>query len=620
MQWRALGGFGGDPVWIQPRWDARVASTAELLWVNMSDDVLIKSILAKNKSRYGANLSDADAFEYFCAETALRRFALTFDEIDKGVVDGKNDGGIDSVYFFVNRSLIAIDTEMDTFKSPVTVDLFIIQSKIDGGFSETAMSKLLASVPELIRLDADTETLATLYNSDVLEIFEKYRDGLSDLAAQFPVVNVHVIYATLATAGNDKVDAMRSSLIKAIAGKFPKSTCNVELWNAAKLYEEAQKQNVLVKQLPFVKSAISHGKGYVLLAKLSEYYEFITDGGQIIDALFEFNVRDYQSSASVNKEIAATLQGTEDEADFWWLNNGVTILAEEAQSQDNKLTIKNPLVVNGLQTSHEIHRFFSGGGVDAKDRSVQVRVLEINDEARRDRVIKATNSQTGIKPASLHATEPFQRKIEDYLGQLGMFYDRRKDYWRNKGKPSDKIIGIERLAQAAMAIGLERPHDARARPTTIMKEDAEYQGLFSDTTDLKIYEVCARLYFAVDAYFRKESANIDSKYRNNLRYHLMMQLAWKLNGSRPVHPAALRGLKVAELTDADINTVLDHTIALFDAAGAQDKVAKSEAFTSTLKQQSLVRSSTLVTPTAMGSVAAAAPVPAAIAAPAPANH
>lgn len=153
-----------------------------------------------------------------------------------------------------------------------------------------------------------------------------------------------------------------------------------------------------------------------------------------------------------------------------------------------------------------------------------------------------------------------------------------------------------------------------------MKEDAEYQGLFSDTTDLKIYEVCARLYFAVDAYFRKESANIDSKYRNNLRYHLMMQLAWKLNGSRPVHPAALRGLKVAELTDADINTVLDHTIALFDAAGAQDKVAKSEAFTSTLKQQSLVRSSTLVTPTAMGSVAAAAPVPAAIAAPAPANH
>lgn len=580
----------------------------------MSDDVLIKTILGKNKARYGTNLSYADAFEYFCAETVLKRFALTFDEIDKGVVDGKNDGGIDSVYFFVNRSLIAIDTEMDTFRSPVTVDLFIIQSKIEGGFSETAMAKLLATVPELIRLDADTATLATLYNSNVLEVFEKYRDGLGELAAQFPTVNVHIIYATLATAGNDKVDAMIPGLEKAVADRFPKSTCTVELWNAAKLYEEAQKQNVLVKQLPFVKAAISHGKGYVLLAKLKDYYDFITtDGGQIIDALFEFNVRDYQSSASVNKEIAATLQGAEDEADFWWLNNGVTILAEEAQSQDNKLTIKNPLVVNGLQTSHEIHRFFSDGGTDAKERSVQVRVLEIDDEARRDRVIKATNSQTGIKPASLHATEPFQRKIEDYLVQLGVFYDRRKDYWRNKGKRADKIIGIERLAQSVMAIGLERPHDARARPTTIMKDDAEYQALFSDTTDLKIYEVSAGLYFAVDAYFRKDSADIPSAYRNNLRYHLMMQLAWKLNKSRPVHPAALKLLKVNTLTDADIKKVLDHTIGLFDAAGAQDKVAKNDALTETLKQNALVGSSNLATPTAMGTLAAPAAAPAPVA-------
>lgn len=573
----------------------------------MSDDVLIRTILGKNKVRYGTNLSDPDAFEYFCAETVLKRLALTFDEIDKGVVDGKNDGGIDSVYFFVNRSLIAIDTEMDTFKSPVTVDLFIIQSKIEGGFSETAMAKLLASVPELIRLDADIATLATLYNSDVLEIFMKYRDGLSNLAAQFPTVNVHIIYATLATVGNDKVDAMIPGLVKAITDRFPKSTCSVELWGAAKLYEAAQKQSVVVKKLPFVKAAISHGKGYVLLAKLKDYYEFITENGQIMDALFEFNVRDYQSSAAVNKEIAATLMGTKDEADFWWLNNGVTILAEEAQSQDNKLTVKNPLVVNGLQTSHEIHRFFSGGGIDEKERSVQVRVLEIDDEARRDRVIKATNSQTGIKPASLHATEPFQRKIEDYLAQLGVFYDRRKDYWRNKGKPADKIIGIERLAQSLIAIGLERPHDARGRPTTIMKNDDEYQALFSDNTDLKIYEVCARLYFAVDAYFQKERANIDSKYRNNLRYHLMMQLAWRLNGSRPVHPAALRSLQVANLKDIDIKTALDHTIVHFDVAGAEDKVAKVEALTTTLKQSSLVGSSTLATPTALGTAAVVAP-------------
>lgn len=576
------------------RWDSNVAANLQPDRVSpMSDDILIKTILQKNKSRYGVALSDGDAFEYFCAETVLKPYALTFDEIEKGIVDGKDDGGIDSVYFFVNRSLIAIDTDMETFKSPVTVDLYIIQSKIDGGFAETAMTKLQTAVPQLIALDADASTLAKLYKSDVLEFFEMYREGLKELAGEFPAVNVHVIYANLATAGNDKVEAMIPALEKAIADKFPKSTCKVELWDAAKLYAEAQKQNILVKQLPFVKQAISHGKGYVFLAGLKDYYDFITDNGQLIDSLFEFNVRDYQSAASVNKEIAATLQTTGDEADFWWLNNGITILAETAQSQDNKLTIKNPLIVNGLQTSHEIQRFFAGGGADVKDRSVQVRVLEIDDEARRDRVIKATNSQTGIKPASLHATEPFQRKIEDFFLQLGVFYDRRKDYWRNKGKPADKIIGIERLAQSVMSVVRERPHDARARPTTIMKEEADYQALFANTTDLKVYQICAELYFVVDAYFKRESQTIDAIYRNNLRYHLIMQLAWQLNGSRPIHIAALKLLKVGTLTDTIIKQVLDHTITEFNKAGATDKTAKADAFTVTLKNASLVKTSVL---------------------------
>jgi hypothetical protein len=562
----------------------------------MSDEVLVKALLQKNKARYGEGLDDGAAFEYFCAETILKSYSLTFDQLEDGIVDGKDDGGIDSVYFFVNRSLISVDTDVEIFRSPVSVDLFIIQSKVQGGFSETVFTKLQTSIPELISLDGDPQVLAKKYNSDVLEAFEVYRDGLTDLADQFPKVNIHIISATLSGSNNAKVEAMIPGLKKAIEEKFPKSSCEVELWDAARLYEGAKKQNVLKKKLPFVKSAISHGKGYVLLAKIEDYYNFITQDGNLIDAMFEFNVRDYQSSAAVNKEIAATLRDTNDQADFWWLNNGVTIIAEEAQSQDNKLTIQNPLIVNGLQTSHEIYRFFSGNGSDEKERSVQIRVLEIDDENRRDRVIKATNSQTSIKPASLHATEPFQLKIDDFLHQLGIYYDRRKDYWRNKGKPANRIVGIERLAQSVMAIMLERPHDARGRPTTLLKSDKEYAALFSDDTDLKIYQVCAEIFFKVDSYFKENAKSIDSSYRNNLRYHLMMQLAWELNGSRPVHRAALAKLKVSGLKSETLTKVFDHTISEFDKDGATDKVAKTDGFTQKLKQAALVKASSAEQP------------------------
>lgn len=558
----------------------------------MPEVALIKTILAKSMSAYGKGLTESDVFERFTAGTILKRFGLTFEEIEAGVVDGKDDGGIDSAYLFVNRSLIATDTDTDSFKQPVDIDLFVIQSKIETGFKEVAINKLTAALPSLMALDAKSAELAKVYNSAVCEFFETYRRTVMALAGQFPKITVHVIYATLAKVGNDKVTALLPALEAAVRKTYPKSECKADLWDAIRLYGEAQKQIVNIRKLRFEKSVVSHGQGYVFLAKISDYFKFITDDdGNIVDTLFEFNVRDYNRNAAVNKEIGQTLADADDAADFWWLNNGITILAEEAGAQDNVLTIRNPLIVNGLQTSHEIHRFFAEGGEDDR-RAVQVRVLELQDTALRDRVIKATNSQTGIKAASLHATEPFQRKIEDYLEQIGIFYDRRRDHWRNKGKSADVIIGIERLAQSVSAVLLERPHDARGRPTSIMRDEATYEAMFTASTDLRIYKVCAELYFVVNQYLR-DNKDIDSVYRNNLRYHLMMSLAWRLNGSRPIYPAALAKLNISSLTGADIADELAHIIKLFNKVEASDKTAKDAAFTVTLQKKSKAGTSSL---------------------------
>lgn len=558
----------------------------------MPEAALLKKILQKSMPRYGASLNESDAFERFTAETILKRYGLDFDEIEDGIVDGQDDGGIDSVYMFVNRAIISPDTEMDFFKKPVEIDLFVIQSKLETGFKETSIAKLVTSLPSLMALDAQQSHLTKIYNDAVCEAFESYREKVVALADQFPSITIHVIYATVAQGENDKVVATLPALEKAVEKAYPNSKCKAELWGAKRLYEEAQKQNLNVRKLKYEKSPVSHGKGYVILAKLEDYYNFITENGQIIDSLFEFNVRDYNRSATVNKEMSTTLADTADEADFWWLNNGITILAENAAAQDNALTIKNPLVVNGLQTSHEIHAFFASGGKDEK-RAVQVRVLEIDDNNLRDRVIKATNSQTGIKAASLHATEPFQRKIEDFLEQLGIFYDRRRDHWRNKGKPAEAIIGIERLAQSVMAVLLERPDAARARPTTIMRDEETYAEMFDPATDLNIYRVCALLYFAVDSYFKAERASISAVYRNNLRYHLMMSLSWRLNKSRPVHPAALGKINVSSLKKADIADEMANLMKTFDKAGATDKTAKDSGFTSTVRKKSKVPASSL---------------------------
>src|SRR3546814_19107297 len=97
-------------------------------------------------------------------------------------------------------------------------------------------------------------------------------------------------------------------------------------------------------------------------------------------------------------------------------------------------------------------------------RQVLIKIVQSTSPETRDKVIKATNSQTGVQPASLKATDNIQRNIEESLLKEGLYYDRQKNFYKNEGRPLANIIGIAEMAQTVMALLLQRPNDARARP------------------------------------------------------------------------------------------------------------------------------------------------------------
>ncbi|WP_180064325.1 AIPR family protein [Acinetobacter sp. YH16042] len=147
-----------------------------------------------------------------------------------------------------------------------------------------------------------------------------------------------------------------------------------------------------------------------------------------------------------------TLQNNTTE-DFWWLNNGVTILSTKVTPRTNKqLVIQNPEIVNGLQTSSEIYRYFKENAVkiqDIENRNVLVRVIVPSSEEVRDKIIKATNSQTQIPKSSLRATDPIHRQIETFLKTKGYYYDRRKNFYKNEGKKPKQIIKLTKITNHA---------------------------------------------------------------------------------------------------------------------------------------------------------------------------
>ncbi|WP_083764715.1 AIPR family protein [Sodalis glossinidius] len=326
--------------------------------------------------------------------------------------------------------------------------------------------------------------------------------------------------------------------------------------------------------------SISAGS-YICLASLKKYYDFICDNGALVKSIFESNVRDYQGSVTVNTVIPMTLQN-ENLDDFWYLNNGVTIITPKAISAGKQLTIEDPQIVNGLQTSHEIYHHFSEVTNNKNDdRSILIRIIcEQNKEAR-DRIIRATNSQTAIIPSSLRSSDVIYRNIEDYFKANDFYYDRNKNFYKNSGKPASTIISIAYLAQAMMAIVLLKPDTARARPSTLLNSDVEYKKIFSLDINIDIYLKVTLIIKTTEAFLKSNSEKftLDTKTITNIKFYVAMVTAIKLLGTKKKIIDNLSSISRININDDILLESLDIVLEEFNLLGSDDKTAKGPSLT-----------------------------------------
>jgi len=354
---------------------------------------------------------------------------------------------------------------------------------------------------------------------------------------------------------------------------------------ATELWARVSSRRSYTLNLEYQENATS-GDSYVALVSLRNYLAFLTDeAGELRRYIFDWNVRDYQGSVEVNREIQRSL--TDPVApDFWWLNNGVTVICSKTSIVGRNYLLDDVQIVNGLQTSHTLYNTLHDVEPThfALDRSVLVRILVTADQVVRDAVIRATNSQTTVQPASLRATDEVQRKIEAYFLGKGWFYDRRKNYFRNLGKSPERIVSIPLLAQAVMAMGLSQPDYSRARPSSLLKKNEDYSRIFPEQLPLAVYLWLAKAQKQADAVLSADP-DTSTPERTNLRFHLSMLAAARLLGSRVHAPAQLASIaeEGATIGDADLRDCLAQLREYYRTfasgnADPMDKIAKGPEF------------------------------------------
>lgn len=543
--------------------------------------------MEQQREQHSPSASKSNFFEIFVAEQVLKDADLSDEEIESGLVGNGGDGGIDGIYVFANGDLVQEDFDVSTLKKSISLEIVIIQSKTTTGFNEDTLNRLVAVTNDLFDLSKTVESFKSVYNEGVRSAVANFRAVYKELASRFPLLHFRYVYASRGDAKSVHPNVARKAdiLKKAVAGLFSSAQFSFDFVGASELLSLARRQPTTSFELQ-VSESISAQGGYVALVKLAEFAKFIRDDHEKLRKnLFDANVRDYQGTTQVNEEIKKSLRHKGNE-NFWWLNNGVTVIAAKAVQSGKIITIEDPQLVNGLQTSTEIFNYFQDANTEGDEREVMVRIIVPGKTEISDRIIKATNSQTSIPPASLRATDKVHRDIEEYLEPFGIFYDRRKNKHKNEGRSTEHIISIPLLAQAIMSISMQRPDSARARPSSLLKRDEDYAKIFSSDHPIELYLVAAKLVKAVQSYLRGRD-DIQPKDKNNVLFYVAMYVASRLTGR--AHPTVEQLAKIkpekigAAAIEESVKIVLEEYVAL----GASDVVAKGPGLLTKLTERRL---------------------------------
>lgn len=557
--------------------------------------VLIENMVSDEKDKRAPKMDIHKFFEFFVATQIMKDFGLNDDEILSGIPESNNerDGGIDGIYLFLNRKFVTSSAEPD-FSNPITdLSLILTQCKYTDKVPEEIIHKFIIAIRDLFDLSNNIEIppISDRYASEIIDTVQLFRDlykaSRSGVKITFSFFIAHL-------SGEEPVNLIEKNnlLIRAVSDNVIEAHTEISYLGPQELVALVRQEPAIEFPLEYKRDVISPDeKGFTCLVNLLEFYKFIHDDqtGTIRETIFEANVRDYQGENPVNEAIANSLATAQANIDFWWLNNGVTMVAEKVTRRGDGLIIQNPEIVNGLQTSHTIHHYYANNPSTSESRHILVRIIQLDEggDQTRDQIIRATNSQTPIPPLLLHATESIHYDIEYHFRKCSppLYYERRKSYYRNKGKRITEIIDMQTLAQSVVAILIRKPDDARARiraflsgrNSTGTSSKENYSLVFSINYPFDFYYYCASLRKRIEQFLKSDDFTTDPQKKSHAKYvlhHILMHttIIATRNSEGPtigedglrIYAEQVSRINPSSITDDKLKDSAERVIAIFE--------------------------------------------------------
>lgn len=538
----------------------------------LNDFVLIDGIIDDRIDEEGKNKSDSkvrgEVFEKLAISELLKTYDLTSEQLDNGIVDGGDDGGIDGLFVFVNGNYITDKANYQLPREDAKLEIYIITCKHDDTYKIHPLESLDSSLSELLDFSISETELARKHNKKILSKRRLLYNVYRKLASQDvnPIINIFYISRGNANSVPNNIQCAGDKVKNTCDLIFQGSKTTMTFWGTGQLIARIREKRNAPIEIN-VQRFFQQGKNYVILVNLNDYLNSVTDSdGNLKRYLFNENVRDYLGENNTNSNIMDTLKNDQS-PDFWLLNNGVTMLTSNANIFDNVITIKDVQIVNGLQTTVTIFNYFQNGGKDEQNRKVLIKVIRPNSSEVGREITKATNNQSSIPLYALYANDRIQKDIEDILYRNDFYYERRPMYYKNLGYSEDKIISPLYLAGGYTALILKLPHRASRLKSKFMNNNASREKVFSESTDIKVWPVIALILKKTDAVaetYRNLVKKSTEKYLKSVRYAVALVTVAKIMGKFSFGVNDVVSLDMSKYSDETINETIEFLMSFIE--------------------------------------------------------
>lgn len=498
--------------------------------------------VAKFARDFGFSGSESDQFERYVAANYLFQYVRDdVDLIERSVLGGGSDEGIDIAAVVVNGSIVFEPEEIDDLiagQGANSAKVVFIQAKTSESYDSKLIAKFLHGVesvtkyamkPNSVNLPPRLVDVAILIDR-IAESGDKFQETR---------IPCELYYVT--TSSNDGRSAQSElqvsealARIKRIAayseGLRLRTHGHEEL--AAKQKERHGPQNVQFnfEKRQTIPATERVDEAYIGLISAMELLKLLKDdSGDVRAGIFDDNVRlDLGAHNPVNNRIMGTLKSAEREH-FPFLNNGLTIIATELRGLGDRFFISGYQIVNGGQTSHQLVRWADTDEVKNApqllvDLWVPVKIVSSRDAGVRTSVSIATNLQTAIGSSDIQASSEIAKNVEEYFAQSGadgLRYERQ-----NRGTAIEfartRVVTTPELNRAVAATLFGDSSRAIGSPKDLEIEGAFVWGEYPEET----YYYAAWIIYRIERYFARTAEWTTLKAA---KYHLAMMVSALVN-------------------------------------------------------------------------------------------